>query len=82
MFNCYIGEGTPQLRIILSSLQIAAIIIKIKAETTTETTQIATETTETLATIKYTNNPIVTADPRDAIIKGWVKWMNSDLAYN
>jgi hypothetical protein len=40
----------------LLSLRIVATIIKIKAKTTTETTEIATKTTETLAVIKYTDN--------------------------
>ena len=31
----------------------------------TKTTEIATEMTETLAAIEYTDNQILTADPRD-----------------
>ena len=50
---------------ILPFLRIAATIIKIKAETTTE---IITETTETLAVIKYIDNQILIVDLRDVII--------------
>ena len=50
---------------ILLFLQIAATIIKIKAETTTE---IITEMTETLAVIKHINNQILTVDLRDVVM--------------
>ena len=58
----YRKRKTLVKKYILPSLQIAAIIIKIKAKTTTE---IVTEITKTLAVIKYIDNQILTADLRD-----------------
>ena len=50
---------------VLFSLWIAAIIIKIKAETITKITEIATEMTETLAVIEYIDNLIAIVDLKD-----------------
>ena len=58
-------RNTPVKKCILPFLQITAITIKIKAETTTEITKIATEMTETLAIIKYIDNLIVIVDLKD-----------------
>ena len=58
-------RNTPAKKYILLFLWIIIITIKIKAETTTKTTEITTEMTETLAAIEYTDNQILTADPRD-----------------
>ena len=61
----YRKKKTPVKKYILPFLQIATIIIKIKAETTTK---IVTKMTKTLAIIKYTDNQILTADLRDIAI--------------
>jgi hypothetical protein len=61
-------RNTLVKKCILPSLQIAATIIKIKAETITKTTKIVTKTTETLAVIKYIDNLIVIADLKDVTI--------------
>ena len=65
----YRKRNTLVKKYILPSLRIAATIIKIKAETMTKT----------LAVIKYTDNLIVTVNPKDAIIKGWAKQTNLEL---
>jgi len=64
----YRRRNTLAKKRILPSLRTAATIIKIKAETTTKTTKIATEITETLAVIKHIDNLIVTADLKDVTI--------------
>ena len=61
----YRRRNTPAKKCILPSLQITTTTVKIKAETTTKTTEIATETTETLAVIKYIDNLIVTTNLKD-----------------
>ena len=54
-------KNTLAKKYILPFLQITTTIIKIKAE-------IITETTKTLAVIKYTDNQILTVDLRDIAI--------------
>ena len=61
----YKTRNTLVKKYILPFLRVAAITIKIKAETTTKLTEIATEITKTLAVIKYTNNLIVIVDLKD-----------------
>ena len=61
-------KNTPAKKRILLSLWIITTIIKIKAETITKITEIATKTTKTLAVIKYTNNQMLTENPRDVTI--------------
>ena len=61
----YGRRNTLAKKRILPSLWTAATTIKIKAETTTKTTKIATKTTETLAAIKHIDNPIVIIDLKD-----------------
>ena len=61
----YRKRKTPVKEYILLFLWIAAIITKIKAKTITETAEIATKITKTLAIIKYMDNQILTADLRD-----------------
>ena len=61
-------RNTPAKKRILLSLQIVVTTIKIKAETITKITEIATKTTETLAVIEHIDNLIVTADLRDVTI--------------
>ena len=61
----YRRKNTLAKKHILLSLWIVATITKIKAETMTKTTEIATKITKTLATIEYIDNQILIVNLRD-----------------